>query len=69
MAIKHKPGLPHPARTIHGTRPKAFEQLRQDMARVLGADHPDTLRARHELARCTGEAGDVAEKHLKAPTL
>ena len=28
--------------------------------RVLGPDHPDTLNTRHDLARCTGEAGDAA---------
>ena len=28
--------------------------------RVLGAEHPDTLAARHELARWTGQAGDPA---------
>jgi hypothetical protein len=28
--------------------------------RVLGPEHPDTLAARHELARWTGEAGDPA---------
>ena len=28
--------------------------------RVLGPEHPDTLRARRRLARWTGEAGDAA---------
>ena len=28
--------------------------------RTLGAEHPDTLTARHELARWTGQAGDAA---------
>jgi hypothetical protein len=28
--------------------------------RVLGPDHPDTLRARHNLAYWTGQAGDPA---------
>ena len=28
--------------------------------RVLGPEHPDTLRARADLARWTGEAGDAA---------
>ena len=28
--------------------------------RVLGPEHPDTLRARGHLARWTGEAGDPA---------
>jgi len=28
--------------------------------RHLGAEHPDTLIARHDLARWTGEAGDPA---------
>jgi hypothetical protein len=28
--------------------------------RVLGPEHPDTLRVRHNLARWTGEAGDAA---------
>jgi hypothetical protein len=28
--------------------------------RVLGAEHPDTLAARADLASCTGEAGDAA---------
>ncbi|MFC6900240.1 tetratricopeptide repeat protein [Nonomuraea dietziae] len=27
--------------------------------RVLGAEHPDTLTVRHDLARWTGEAGDA----------
>lgn len=27
--------------------------------RVSGAEHPDTLTARHHLARWTGEAGDA----------
>jgi hypothetical protein len=28
--------------------------------RVLGPEHPDTLATRHNLARFTGQAGDVA---------
>ena len=28
--------------------------------RVLGPEHPDTLAARHQLARWTGHAGDPA---------
>jgi hypothetical protein len=31
--------------------------------RVSGAEHPDTLDARHELARSTGTAGDAAGAH------
>jgi hypothetical protein len=30
------------------------------MERVLGPEHPDTLVARRDLARWTGEAGDPA---------
>jgi hypothetical protein len=30
------------------------------LERVSGPDHPDTLTARHNLARWTGEAGDPA---------
>ncbi|MFH9821419.1 tetratricopeptide repeat protein, partial [Streptomyces sp. NPDC017230] len=29
--------------------------------RVLGADHPETLRARHSHAGWTGKAGDAAQ--------
>jgi hypothetical protein len=37
-----------------------FNQLVATSALVLGADHPDTLAARHQLARWHGEAGDPA---------
>jgi ferritin-like protein len=37
-----------------------FERLLTDRLRVLGADHPDTLRTRNNLASCRGRAGDAA---------
>jgi hypothetical protein len=37
-----------------------FQRLAAAAARHLGADHPSTLFARHNLARWQGEAGDVA---------
>jgi hypothetical protein len=37
-----------------------WEQLVQRRTYLLGPDHPDTLLARCELARWTGEAGDAA---------
>ena len=50
---------------IHGSYPAARDLFRliadahqEDHAH--GAEHPDTLAARHELARWTGEAGDAA---------
>ncbi|MEU8821642.1 FxSxx-COOH system tetratricopeptide repeat protein [Actinoplanes sp. NPDC048796] len=39
---------------------KAFEQLRDDLLRVLGPDHLDTLTTRSNLAHWRGEAGDAA---------
>jgi hypothetical protein len=36
-----------------------FADLATDAARHLGADHPDTLRARHRLANTHGPAGDL----------
>ena len=44
-------------------RPAARDQyaaLLPIRERVLGAEHPDTLTARANLARWTGEAGDAA---------
>ncbi|MFE1877730.1 tetratricopeptide repeat protein, partial [Streptomyces sp. NPDC059496] len=38
----------------------AYATLLEDCLRVLGPDHPDTLRARHNLASWQGEAGDPA---------
>jgi hypothetical protein len=37
-----------------------FTEFAATSALVLGADHPDTLAARHQLARWHGEAGDPA---------
>ncbi|MGW1364968.1 tetratricopeptide repeat protein [Streptomyces chartreusis] len=37
-----------------------FHYLRETRQYRLGPDHPDTLRARHSLAWCRGEAGDPA---------
>ncbi len=37
-----------------------FAALLPVIERVLGPEHPDTLAARHGLARWTGEAGDPA---------
>ncbi|WP_406167182.1 FxSxx-COOH system tetratricopeptide repeat protein [Streptomyces sp. NBC_00996] len=37
-----------------------YEHLTQTARHHLGPDHPDTLKARHKLARSRGEAGDAA---------
>ncbi|MFI1159336.1 tetratricopeptide repeat protein [Streptomyces sioyaensis] len=37
-----------------------YQHLTEQTSIHLGKDHPDTLMARHELARWRGEAGDVA---------
>ncbi|HYB37805.1 MAG TPA: tetratricopeptide repeat protein [Mycobacterium sp.] len=37
-----------------------FERLLTEQQRVLGADHPDTLATRNNLAFWRGEGGDVA---------
>ncbi|MFC7303225.1 hypothetical protein ACFQVC_03230 [Streptomyces monticola] len=39
----------------------AFRGLVHEMTRTLGADHPDTLAARHEAAFYTGESGRTSE--------
>ena len=38
----------------------AYEQLLVDLVRVLGADHPDALTTRSNVAGWRGESGDVA---------
>jgi Tetratricopeptide repeat len=43
-----------------GARELSKEML-DARVRVLGPEHPDTLTARHNLARWTGEAGDAAK--------
>jgi hypothetical protein len=37
-----------------------YEGVAADSLRVLGADHPDTLTARAQVAFYTGRSGDVA---------
>ena len=37
-----------------------FVALLATYERVMGAEHPDTLTTRHNLARWTGKAGDAA---------
>ncbi|BCB78851.1 hypothetical protein Pflav_052610 [Phytohabitans flavus] len=37
-----------------------YQQLAADAAQILGPDHPDTLRIRHNLAYWRGKAGDAA---------
>ena len=36
----------------------AFRAVAEDRARVLGADHPDTLTTRHQVAYYLGQTGD-----------
>ena len=43
-----------------GRRPGPVRRLLPVQERVLGPEHPDTLAARANLARWTGEAGDAA---------
>ena len=38
-----------------------MQALLPDQARVLGADHPDTLRTRDNIALWTGECGDARQ--------
>jgi len=38
----------------------AFEELLADQLRVLGAEHPDTLGTRHDIAHWRGMAGDLS---------
>ena len=38
-----------------------YEELLADQVRVLGADHPDTLATRHNLAGVIADAGDLVE--------
>ena len=40
---------------------RLFAELLPDQERVLGRDHPDTLRTRHNIAAWTGEVGDARE--------
>ncbi|MFC5855022.1 tetratricopeptide repeat protein [Streptomyces chlorus] len=50
---KGRQGAPERAAT-------SFQELLVDRVRVLGADHPATLRTRSNLAHWRGEAGDEA---------
>ena len=45
------------------------EQVHDSRARLLGAEHPDTLTSRANLAYWTGEAGDPATAHDLLATL
>ena len=38
-----------------------YQRLLEDQVRVLGADHPDSLRTRNNLAYLLGRAGEVQE--------
>ncbi|MEU9041907.1 MULTISPECIES: serine/threonine-protein kinase [unclassified Kitasatospora] len=49
----------------HGEAAALLDGLAADRARVLGADHPDTIKARHNRAYNLGEAG----RHLEAAAL
>jgi len=40
---------------------RLLAELLLDRERVLGPDHPDTLRTRHDIAFWTGETGEGAE--------
>jgi hypothetical protein len=40
---------------------RLFEALLPDQGRVLGADHPDTLRTRNNIAGWTGQCGEARE--------
>ena len=41
----------------------------RDRLRVLGPDHPDTLKARHNLAYWKGQSGDLAGATAANPTI
>ena len=40
---------------------RLFQALLPDQERVLGRDHPDTLRTRHDIASWTGQTGDARQ--------
>ena len=40
---------------------RLFQELLPDRERVLGADHPDTLTTRNNIAGLTGQSGEAGE--------
>ncbi|GAA1215241.1 FxSxx-COOH system tetratricopeptide repeat protein [Kitasatospora nipponensis] len=46
---------------LHEARMQYWEQLADTAERVLGADHPQTLTARHNVAESCGSAGRISE--------
>ncbi|MFB7853569.1 tetratricopeptide repeat protein, partial [Streptomyces sp. NPDC056053] len=42
----------------HAEAARLLAEVAADRARVLGADHPDTLRSRHSHAWNLGQAGE-----------
>jgi hypothetical protein len=57
--VPSSPAGPGAAGEAAGARDQ-FAVLLPARERVLGADHPDTLATRFDLAHFTGEAGDAA---------
>ena len=51
-----------PARAL-----RLFQELLPDQERVLGADHPDTLTTRNNIAAWTGESGEAREGAAAVP--